>query len=105
MVVVPNRRSLPQELRLEANVKALPFALAGHPLEDGQQDILDGSRNQGRAEYESVGAARLADHGTQLFAESHDRGLILAAICCRRRANADQGQLAISQGLGGIACH
>ena len=99
MVVVADRRSLAQELRLEADVEVLAFALAGGFLHQRAQHALHRARHEGRAEHERMHVVDAGQRCAQFPRQPQHRRLILAAVGGRRRADADQRDLAAAQRL------
>ena len=60
LVVVADRRSFAQELRLEAEVEALAVLLPRFALDDRTQHLLDRSGHQRRSEHDDVRARHVA---------------------------------------------
>ena len=103
LVVVAYRGALAQEFRLEADVEVDAVLLARFVLDDGPQHVLDGAGDERGAKNENVRRGLVAHRRAEILREPEHRRLILAAVGRRRRADADERDLARQDGFARIA--
>ena len=102
IVEVAHRGALAQELRVHGDAEVVSGAQARGRLETRDQRALAGARQHRRAEDDRVAAAERRDGGADLVGDALQVYRRERAVAGRRRADADQRQVARGDGLGSV---
>jgi hypothetical protein len=102
MIVVADRRSFAQELRLKADAEIDARLLAARLLEDRLYLFLDRARLHRRSDHDGMELALVAQRGADLLRQSQDRGEVLAAVRGGRGTHANERDLGIRDRLARV---